>query len=288
MDLDLAPVGEHDRDAGSSWLDLELDAALAHCDHPLELEAHLLGLAQLPGNAPLSLVERMVDQRRSHDQTPLGLALGDKRMKSVGKFLGDEAGREPSLAPARMLHQRREKRDVVADAVDDEVVERGRLRVDRGQPVGRVGHELGDHRIVVDRDLPALEHAGVVAHGDAVMRPFGRRPIAGEPSGRGQEAARRILGVDAALDRPAVQLHVGLAEAQRLAGGAADHLLDEIDAGDEFGHRMLDLQAGVHLEEIEAAVLPRDELDGAGGIVSDRLGERDRLLAHLSPRRLRR
>ena len=48
---------------------------------------------------------------------------------------------------------------------------------------------------------------------------------------------------------------------------------------------MLDLQAGVHLKEIEAAVLARDELDGAGGIVLDRLGERDRLLAHLSPRR---
>ena len=151
---------------------------IAHRDHPLELEAHLLGLAQLPGNMPLSQVERMVDHRRGHDQTPLGLALGDKRMESVGKFLGDEAGREPSLAPARMLHQRRQKRDVVPDAVDDEGVERGRLRVDRAEPVGRVGDELGDHRIVVDRDLPALEHAGVVAHRDAVMRPFGRRTIA--------------------------------------------------------------------------------------------------------------
>ena len=49
---------------------------------------------------------------------------------------------------------------------------------------------------------------------------------------------------------------------------------------------MLDLEAGVHLEEVEGAVLPGDELDRAGGIVVHRLGERDRLLAHLAPRRL--
>src|SRR6202142_3439260 len=44
---------------------------------------------------------------------------------------------------------------------------------------------------------------------------------------------------------------------------------------------MLDLQPRVHLEEIEALVLPGDELDGAGAVVADRFGERDRLLAHL-------
>ena len=54
----------------------------------------------------------------------------------------------------------------------------------------------------------------------------------------------------------------------------------------ELGHRMLDLQAGVHLEEEEAAVLARDELDRAGRVVPDRLGERDRLLAHGAARLL--
>ena len=71
-----------------------------------------------------------------------------------------------------------------------------------------------------------------------------------------------------------------------LAGGDADHLLDQIDAGDELGHRMLDLQPRVHLQEVEALVLPGDELDGAGGVVADRLRQRDRLRAHLLARRL--
>ncbi len=49
---------------------------------------------------------------------------------------------------------------------------------------------------------------------------------------------------------------------------------------------MLDLQAGVHLEEIEVPVAAHDELDRAGRIVTDRLGERDRLCPHLAPQRL--
>src|SRR5580692_12547810 len=124
MRLNLAAIREHDPDANNSGLNLEFDTGGANRDNPLELEPHLLGVAQLPGNMPLSQVVRMVDHRRGHNQMPLGLALGDKRMKSVGKFLGDEASREPSLAPARMLHQRRQKGDVVPDAVDDEGVER--------------------------------------------------------------------------------------------------------------------------------------------------------------------
>ena len=83
-----------------------------------------------------------------------------------------------------------------------------------------------------------------------------------------------------------VERHVRLREAQLFARRDADHLLDEVDAGDHLGDRMLDLQARIHLEEIERAVLAGDELDRAGGIVADGLGERDGLLAHLAPRRL--
>ena len=46
---------------------------------------------------------------------------------------------------------------------------------------------------------------------------------------RGREIAVGVLGIDAALDRPALKLDVALANIERLAGGDADHLLDEID-----------------------------------------------------------
>ena len=51
-------------------------------------------------------------------------------------------------------------------------------RVERVAPARRsrctrsagMGDELGDHRVVIDRDLAAFVDAGVVADGDAVMR----------------------------------------------------------------------------------------------------------------------
>ena len=61
------------------------------------------------------------------------------------------------------------------------------------------------------------------------------------------------------------------AEPERLARGDADLPLDEVEAGDQFGDRVLDLQAGVHLheEELVGRVGGDDELDGAGAGVVD-------------------
>ena len=47
----------------------------------------------------------------------------------------------------------------------------------------------------------------------------------------------------------AAALDVRLLQPQLLAAGDAEHLADEVDAGDPLGHRMLDLDAGVHLDE---------------------------------------
>ena len=63
---------------------------------------------------------------------------------------------------------------------------------------------------------------------------------------------------------------VALRERQLLAGGHADLHLHDVDAGHHLGHRMLDLHAGVHLDEIELAVLVQ-ELEGAGAAVADLL-----------------
>ena len=55
--------------------------------------------------------------------------------------------------------------------------------------------------------------------------------------------------------------------------------LDEVDAGDQLGHRMLDLDARVHLDEVELAVLV-EELERAGAAVADRAAGLDAALAH--------
>ncbi len=93
------------------------------------------------------------------------------------------------------------------------------------------------------------------------------------PGGR-QEPAAGVLAVDAELDR--VPTHLGVAVAELLAVGDPEHLAHQVDAGDLLGDRVLDLQAGVHLEERDGAVLPDEELAGAGadvaGLREDRLG----------------
>ena len=77
-----------------------------------------------------------------------------------------------------------------------------------------------------------------------------------------------IFGVDPALDGVTGDLDVFLLDRQRVARGDAEHLLDDVDAGDHLGHRMLHLHAGVHLDEVEATVFV-EELEGAGAAVAD-------------------
>ena len=46
--------------------------------------------------------------------------------------------------------------------------------------------------------------------------------------------------------------------------------LHQVDAGDQFRDRVLDLDAGVDLDEVEAVSLVHQELAGAGVLVAGR------------------
>ena len=93
---------------------------------------------------------------------------------------------------------------------------------------------------------------------------------AGQGAGGGHEVAAAVLGVDAVLDGVAADL--GVAVAELLAGGDAEHLADQVDAGDLLGDAVLDLEAGVDLEEGDGAVLGDEELARPGAVVAG-LGE---------------
>jgi hypothetical protein len=162
-----------------------------------------------------------------------------------------------------MLHQRRQEIDIVPDPVDHERVQRLDLTVDRLLARRCPGDQLGDHGIVEHRHFAALEHAvidagvglcsGSPARLDRLLMRLGlRRLVANEPPRAGQESPIRVLGIDAVLDRPASKRHICLLEGKLLARRDPNHLLDQIEPGHAFRHRMLDLQPGVHLEEVEA------------------------------------
>ena len=68
--------------------------------------------------------------------------------------------------------------------------------------------------------------------------------------------------------------HVALSEAEGLTGSDPKLVGDEVAAGDRLCHRMLDLEPGVHLEEVERTAVGQQELARAGALVAD--GARDR------------
>jgi hypothetical protein len=80
-----------------------------------------------------------------------------------------------------------------------------------------------------------------------------------------------------ALDRQLL-----LRQRQRFPGSNPQLPFDQIQPGDHLGHRMLDLQPGVHFHEVEVAVFVGDEFHRAGIHIADRPRRRNRGVAHFA------
>src|ERR1700692_2526220 len=175
-----------------------------------------------------------------------------------------------------MAHQPAMKVQIGGElAGDHELAERPAHPRDRLGAVTAPYREFRDHRIVKYRPLGARVYAGVVAHAGPA-RPSQRV----DSAWRGRETSRRILSIDAALDRPSALTQIFLAKGKRRAGRDLDLRLDQVHSGDHLGYRMLDLDAGVHLEEIEIAIGGGQDLDRPGAKVAHRLRGLDCDLAH--------
>ena len=59
-----------------------------------------------------------------------------------------------------------------------------------------------------------------------------------------------------------------LSQAHRLARSQADLLADEVDAGGRLGHRVLDLDPAVDLDEVEVPLPVQQELERPGALVA--------------------
>ena len=80
----------------------------------------------------------------------------------------------------------------------------------------------------------------------------------------------RVLGVQPGLDGGAAQHDLRLPQRQALAARDADLPFHEVEARHLFGDGVLDLQAGVHLQEPgRVAAVFQDELGGAQAVVAD-------------------
>ena len=140
--------------------------------------------------------------------------------------------------------------------------------------VGAVGDQLRDHRVVARPDRVALVHPTIDA--DRARQP--------EPLDATRSAAGSVRG-SSAYSRTSIAWPARRAvRLELVALGDPDLLGDQIEAGHRLGHRVLDLDPRVQLEEEELA--PGDhELGRAGAAVVDRIGEPERRLAELEPER---
>ena len=205
--------------------------------------------------------------------------------KTMGIVLGDKAGIEIACDKFGVRQQGRLKRDVAGDAANHKAIERLAHFGNRVQAVASVHDQLGDHGIVKHRYLATITHAGVHTHAQQVGGIALEHGLRGwrkaHQATRGwQEVAERVFGIDAALDGPAIALHLRLRERQFLARRHADHQLHQVQAGNRLSHRMLYLQAGVHLKEVKALVLADHKLHRTRALVVHRFSQSHRLLAH--------
>src|SRR5215469_15707768 len=105
-------------------------------------------------------------------------------------------------------------------------------------------------------------------------------------SARSAQEPLAVLGVDAQLHRVPGRGYCIRREADVGAGGDPELLLDEVDAGDELGDRVLYLEPGIHLQEHEISRFDVDEkLDGARAQVTDCLARRHSGSKHPGPQR---
>ena len=218
-----------------------------------------------------------VDARSDWRRAPLrrlAIAVGDerrdhgRRARDVRRRLRVNERIEPPLEPLDLdragaklgvFHDAQVKVARRLDAFDRELEQRAMHALDGSFSRRRVDDQLREHRIVEQPDLAPDLDAAVPPHARAA-----RQMQIRDAARRRKEAVRRILARDAALDRPSARHDVLLTERQLLARGDANLPLHEVDAGHELRDRMLDLEARVHLEEVELAVAVEQELAGAG------------------------
>ncbi len=168
-------------------------------------------------------------------------------------------------AQGQVGHERAQQTQVGDDAVDAGGGERLAEQVERGVTTGCGRDDLRQQRVVERGHLGARLDPAVDAHAGQL-----RELRVRHESGAGGVLLGGVLGVHAGLDgdtaRPPVPVE-GVADdgVVGAVAGQAQHELDEVHAVGELGDGVLDLEAGVHLEErrllAEGVV---DELDGAG------------------------
>ena len=159
---------------------------------------------------------------------------------------------DAAFAEAFVIHQIAVQRDVGFDPVDHDFVQRvthaSHGFVTRRPP----SDQLADQGVVVGRNLVAAVQVRIDANAVAA------RCVEVLDHAWARHERCRVFSVDPAFQRVTVNVHVSLGEGQLVACRNAQHLFNDVDAGDHFGHRVLYLHTSVHLDEVETTIFVQE------------------------------
>ena len=186
---------------------------------------------------------------RCHGQPVL---LADIRLglRPVRKMLFQKARRQHGIK-GRVLQDLQQQRAVGKNALDAQLRDARAGVAHRLCARGGKADHLGQHRVVIGRDLTVRMQPAVNPHTGQALR----LAIAEQRPEAGAEIVRGLFRVEPALYRPAGARDRFLAQRQRFAAGAAQLPLHEVDAGRHLGHRVLHLQPGVDFQEVGPVAL---------------------------------
>src|SRR5450830_252312 len=209
-----------------------------------------------------SLLERRLGRYSKTTRPQLSGLVDGITHSLVGEFVFQVVNVHTTLAEPFVTNQVAVQRDIGLDPVHHDFVQ-GVAHARQGfVTVLAVGDQLADQRVIVRRYRITTVQVRIDANAVAAWS------VEVLDGARARNELLRVLGVDPALQGVTADHHVVLGVGQRVAGGDAEHLLDDVDAGDHFRYRVFHLHASVHLDEVEVAVLV-EELEGAGATVVD-------------------
>ena len=203
---------------------------------------------------------------------------GSARREQLGAVPFDQPGIELGGRKGAARRHPSQESDVGRHAGDLGFGERAAQPCQRGVAVRAAHDQLRDHRVVPRRDFASGLDAGVDAH---VVRFGGKREVQ-QLSGRREKIALRVLGVNARLDGVPREAQFILQKRKPLSCRDPQLPLDQVEPGNHLGDRVLDLQARIHLHEVEAPILLGDEFHRAGAAVADGARRGDGGLPHLA------
>src|SRR5579872_2424032 len=149
------------------------------------------------------------------------------------------------LAKCRVAENLSQEGDRRLDPFHHEFGERPPHAAHRFVARGFVDDELSNHGIIIRTDRVTLVYVRVESNPGS-----SGKPQLGDRAGRAAKIVGGIFGIDAGLDRRSAMLDLLLRERQLLARGDANLGFDQVDSGHHFAHRMLDLDAGIHFDEV--------------------------------------